>query len=93
MFFDRFCVVFVRARRETMRKGGTGRMMRGVATMEAQCGTNDAEASVRRIRRAGVTGATSPTENQISVCLGTACYVKGSGDIINEVNMRTILSL
>ena len=22
---------------------------------------------------------------QISVCLGTACYVKGSGDIINEV--------
>ena len=22
---------------------------------------------------------------QISVCLGTACYVKGSGDLINEV--------
>ena len=25
-------------------------------------------------------------ENHVSVCLGTACYVKGSGDIINKVS-------
>ena len=27
-------------------------------------------------------------ENNISVCLGTACYVKGSGDIFNELSKK-----
>lgn len=27
-------------------------------------------------------------ENNISVCLGTACYVKGSGDIFNELSAK-----
>lgn len=27
-------------------------------------------------------------ENNISVCLGTACYVKGSGDIFNELSSK-----
>lgn len=27
-------------------------------------------------------------ENKISVCLGTACYVKGSGDIFNRLSER-----
>jgi NADP-reducing hydrogenase subunit HndA len=26
--------------------------------------------------------------NSISVCLGTACYVKGSGEIFNEISSR-----
>ncbi|MDR1564479.1 MAG: NAD(P)H-dependent oxidoreductase subunit E [Oscillospiraceae bacterium] len=27
-------------------------------------------------------------ENHISVCLGTACYVKGAGDIIDKISQR-----
>lgn len=27
-------------------------------------------------------------ENQIAVCLGTACYVKGSGDILKKIQER-----
>ena len=27
-------------------------------------------------------------ENNISICLGTACYVKGSGDIFNELSAK-----
>jgi len=34
---------------------------------------------------------TKPGKNRISVCLGTACYLKGSGDILEET--RSLLGL